>query len=512
MTETFFEIISKTLSFEVLTVLPALMIFTMGIVTIIYNKLLSNSITRSFLTGACIFFSILAILSQNYILTFIALESLSGVCFLLILISKKVSRRVAISYFVIHAFAGVLMLVCIMMNWSESKTFQITKISNIVSLKEIILLSSLIINTAMFPFLNWYTKTYSRTDSFSLIILSVITTKTSFFILWKIIPGSGLLFDIGLITLLSSMFLALLTKNVIKFLLLISISSTGFATMAVSYNGFLITEGITNAINFQLVWYMASSAFAIGGFLTLYGFIANQECSSSSFASMKHYFQEYGSSIHFVIPAIIFGLCVASFPLTASFFAKGEIIKFFVEEKTFYVILKSVNIVFIIFAIKLITPVFHSVEFFMLDKRGNKLAIILYIFVGILMFLNLLYPFFVKTKMSFFGLSVEFFTFVAYTLIAIATFFLLDFILKITNAKYLIEIAVYDFNFFKIRIFFFFKLLKAKIHILLDSLTHKRKDLKEVLVFSKISPSASIVISICLMLLFFTSNYVSNFI
>lgn len=488
----FFSVFENILSFKELNVLPAFLMFVIAVITIFYNKLLSKNGYRTIFISFATFFSIIAILSVNFILTFIAIEMLSIFCFLLVLIATTVKRRVAISYFLIHSFAGILMLIAIMMNYSENNTFVIQKNFSNISLKEVIMLTSLAINTALFPFTQWYTKTYSRVDSFSLIILSVITTKTAFFILWKIIPGSTILFEIGFATLVIATFFALITTNIVKFLLLTSIASMGFATIGISYHNFLVAEGISAEINSQLVWYIASSAISICGFLTLYGFITNNECKNNSFSTIKDYFQHCGSSVHFIIPSIVFGICLASFPFTASFIAKTNITKFFVEEELLYYVLKASSIAFIMFAIKLILPVCHSVSFFKLDVKGVKLSIILYSFVFLLVVLNVVFLLLSKIKYNIFGISVEFFSFVAYTAVAGVILISLDFALKATNAKRMIEVLVHDVNFFRRRFLLLFISARRKLHELTEEVFLQRKKLKDILVFSKISPSLSV--------------------
>lgn len=510
MADIFIKTLSSFFIFNQLSLLPSLLIFSMGVVTILYNQLFNRNAIRSLVMAGAILFSIIAILSVNLIIVFIALETLSGLCFILILLSAKVKRRVAINYFLIHAFAGVLMIIAIVMNFVETGSFIIKKATTILaSPKEIIMLISLIINTASFPFINWYTKTYSRTDSFSLIILSAITTKTAFFILWKIIPGGNILFEIGFITLVVAMFLALITSNIIKFLLLTSIASMGFSIMAISYNGFLITEGISTAINFELVWYISSSVFAIGGFLVLYGFITNNECTNNSFTSIKNYFQDSGSSAHFVIPSIIFGLCLASFPFTASFIAKTNITKFFVHDKFLYVVLKSSSIAFIMFAIKLIMPVCYGVEFFKLDIKGRRLATILYIFVGLIMAVNIIFALLSHLKYTFFTISVEFFTFIAYTCLAGVLVIILEFMLKVVKAKQFIEILAQDTNLMRRKLLLVVKKTKECFSGAIENIVELKKVRNAVLEFSKITPSSMIFSLIVLFLFFFLTNLIN---
>ena len=496
-------------AFNSLTLLPSLMILCIGIITIIYNQIFTKNFIRSGVIALAIIFSIIAIVSINLVVIFISIETLSGLCFVLILLSAKVKRRVAINYFLIHAFAGVLMIIAIIMHFSETASFAVKKAPSILaSPKEIIMLISLIINIAAFPFMNWYTKTYSRTDSFSLVILSAITTKTAFFILWKIIPGGNILFEIGFITLIIAVLLALITSNIIKFLLLTSVASMGFSVMAISYNGFLITEGISTTISFELIWYIASSVFAIGGFLVLYGFITNTECTNNSFISVRNYFQNSGSSIHFVIPSIIFGLCLASFPFTASFIAKTNITKFFVHDKLLYLVLKGSSIAFVMFAIKIIMQVCYSVEFFKLDKKGKKLTGILYAFVVIVMIINIVFAFISDLKYTFFTISVEFFTFIAYTCLAGVLVIILDFMLKAANAKHLIEVLIYDLNFFRRKFMLGVKKLKAFSNTISDSIIEIKKARSSVLEFSKVTTSAMVLTVVCLFLFLFLINLI----
>lgn len=497
-------------AFNSLTILPSIMIVVLGMVAVIYNHIFTKHLLRSAVICLAVLFSVIAILSINLLVVFIAIETLSGLCFVLILLSAKVKRRVAINYFLVHALAGVLMMIAIVMNFADTGSFDIKKASSILaSPKEIIMLISLIINVAAFPFLNWYTKTYMGTDSFSLIILSAITTKTSFFILWKIIPGGNILFEIGFITLIVAMFLALMTSNIIKFLLLTSIASMGFSIMAISYNGFLITEGISLAINFQLIWYVASSVFAIGGFLVLYGFITNAECHNNSFTSIKNYFQESGSSVHFVIPSIVFGLCIASFPFTASFIAKTNITKFFVHDKLLYVVLKSSSVAFIMFAIKLVMPVCYSVEFFKLDTKGKRLAGILYCFVAIVMAINISFALLSDLKYTFFTISVEVFTFIAYTCVAGVLVIILDFMLKAVNAKHFIEVVIYDLNFFRRKFLLGIKKLKSFSVTLSDFMSDLKKVRSPVLELSKVTPSIMISVFVLILLFLFLINLIN---
>ncbi len=487
-------------SFTEITVIPAILMLIIGGISTFYNNIFTGNHFRTSIMLLATLCSIFAIFSVNYVLTFVAMESLAGLCFLLVLLSKKLKRRLAISYFLIHAFAGVLMIVAIIMNFIETKGFEITKATSLFSLKEVIMLFSLAINVAVFPFTKWYFKTYQQTDSFSLIFLSAITTKTSFFILWKIIPGSKVLFEIGFITLIFAMVFALITKNIIKFLLLTSIASMGFTIMSISYKGFLIAEGILSVINYQLVWYISSSVFAICGFLTLYGFITNNECKDNSFHSIQNYFQEAGSSIHFVIPAIIFGLCLASFPLTASFIAKTNITKFFVEDKLVYYTFKATGVIFIMFAIKLIMPVCYSVEFFKLDSKGKKLATILYLFVGFLMLINIIFLQISKTKINLFTISVEFFIFIAYTLLAGVLLFMLEFSLKALHIKKMVEIIAGDYIFLRRFILLFAHKIKARYHIIIEAFHFKKKKAHLLLPLSKVSPFASLLFVISFLL------------
>jgi formate hydrogenlyase subunit 3/multisubunit Na+/H+ antiporter MnhD subunit len=487
MMENFIDI-KGLFSFTNLTVLPALMIFLISALSVVYNAIFTKNHLRSGIMSLACASSIIAILSVNYIVTFVAIEGLSGLCFLLVLLSKKLKRRLAISYFLIHAFAGVLMVVAIMLNFYDTGSFAIQKASTDFLTKDIIMLLSLAINVASFPFTSWYFRTYQRTDSFSLVLLSAITTKTSFFVLWKIIPGSAILFEIGFITLIFALIFGFVTTNIIKFLLITSVASMGFTIMAVSYHGFLITDGISSEINFQLVWYIASSVFSIGGFLVLYGFITNNECRDNSFYSIRNYFEESGSSLHFVIPAIVFGLCLASFPLTASFIAKGNITKFFVEDKALYYTLKASGIAFMMFAIKLIIPVCYSVEFFRLDSKGKRLAGILYAFVGILMLINIVFFVISRTKLNLFYISVEFFIFIAYSFVAGFLLFMLEFALKVTHAKKLVEVITGDYAFLRGLVLYSAHKIRANYHIAIEVLMGKKQKLKGLLAFSKIPP------------------------
>jgi hypothetical protein len=257
----------------------------------------------------------------------------------------------------------------------------------------------------------------------------------------------------------------------------------------------------------QLVWYLASSVFSVGGFLSLYGFITNNECKDNSFYSIRNYLMECGSSMHFVIPAIVFGFCLASFPFTASFIAKSNITKFFVDETWLYFTLKASTVIFIMFAIKLILPVCYSVEFFKLDKRGRKLASILYMFVFLLMLINVAFFIISKVKINIFIFSVEFFTFIAYTCIAGVLLFMLEFVLKASNAKKIIEVAVQDLNYFRIEFFNIIQTTKAKSIKNIERITTKRKKMKEVLVLSKITPSASISFILILIIAFLTNKF-----
>jgi formate hydrogenlyase subunit 3/multisubunit Na+/H+ antiporter MnhD subunit len=491
-------------SFTNLTILPAILMFSISTLSIIYNIIFTKNNARTVIMLFACISSICAILSLNYIITFIAIEILSGLCFILVLLSKKLKRRLAISYFLIHAFAGVLMIISIVMNFLDTNSFAIYKASDKLLIKDIIMLASLCINVASFPFTGWYLRTYQRTDSFSLVLLSAITTKTSFFVLWKIIPGSAILFDIGFVTLIFALIFAIITENIIKFLLITSVASMGFTIMAISYNGFLITDGISSEINFQLIWYISSSVFSIGGFLVLYGFITNNECRDNSFYSIKNYFEECGSSMHFVVPAIIFGLCLASFPLTASFIAKSNIAKFFVEDKTIYYLIKASGIAFTMFAIKLILPVCYSVEFFNLDTKGKKLASILYCFVVILMALNIAFFLISRTKINLFIISVEFFNFIAYTLVSGASLFILKFILQVTKAKKLFKIITGDYVFFRSLVLRFAHYVKVNYHLFIEALKFRRDGLEKVLVFSKIPPFVSISFIICFIIAFLT--------
>lgn len=438
-------------TFNILTILPSIFILLVSLVSIVYNFLLSDKVVnKSLLIIVACISAIVTICSKNYIIMLSSIEALSGVCFLLVLLSRNIKRRTSLAYFLIHAFAGVLMIVGIIWNFSATGSFEIAKVQNKSSIAEIIILVSLMINTAIFPFMNWYVKTYSKTDAFSLVFLSIITTKTSFFVLWKIVPGGSILFDIGLVTLVIATFLAFITTNVIKYLLFTSIASMGFMIMSISYQGFL-SANISNQINTYLIWYTISSVVSVSGFLVLYGFIANNESHNYSFTSLKEYFSEYGSSVHFLIPACIFGLFLASFPLTTSFIAKENIVKFFVESKVLYLILKVSSITFIMFAIKLVMPIFYSIEFFKLDSKGKRLAFVLYAFVFILFLTNALFFFFVEAKYSLFKISVDFFVFIAYTAIAGLFLMIIEFIFRVLMVKKYFDLVTHFISFIKVR-------------------------------------------------------------
>lgn len=494
--------ISSLFGFNIYTIAPALLLLTVGCLTFFYSLSFSNNKLVNLLIPSTLIGSIIAVFSSNYIITFIALELLSGTCFLLILTSNKMIRRIAIRYFLIHSIGGVIMITGIMWHFYLEKNFLIYK--TLSSPAEYLILLSFVINVALFPFMGWYTKTYSRADAFSLVLLSAITTKSAFFVMWKAIPGSSLIFCIGFTTLIISSLLSFMTKNVLKYLLLVSCASSGFMVMAISYHSFQMTENISEQINSQLIFYISSSVISICGFLTLYGFLAYHECKSNTFNSLKKYFTEHGSSIHFLIPALIFGIFLMAFPFTPAFFAKNTITKFFVQEKLFYTAFKISSVLFIIFGAKLITPLFHTIEFLKLDTRGKKLAATLYSFAFLLLGLAMICFFSLKIKYSIFTISVEFFSFTAYTFIAICMLFLMEGLLKALKLKKFIKIVFHMIRSAKIQGMNSIKKVNAACKSYLEICDNK-KLLKFLPVFPKITPSFGIgsiifVLSICLII------------
>lgn len=512
MLENIAQIVPGLFTINDLTILPSVLIFTIGILTAVYSRVLGYNKYREILILSASSSSILCILSQNFIVTFIAMELLSGFCFLLVIVSKKVRRKTALRYFLIHALAGVLMMIGILMNFNETQTFTISKLffTSTVSPKYWIILVSLIINAAMFPFFTWFTGTYSKVDPFSLILLSTITTKTTFFVICKVLPGSGVLHIIGFITLIFSALLAFTTTDVLKFLLLTSIASLGFATMAVSYHGLLsVGNEIVREINFYIVWYMASSVLSISGFLTLYGFIINTERTGKTFSSIKRYFSEHASSIHFIIPTCIFGLCLAAFPFTVGFLTKSHILQFFVHEKMLYLSLKCGSVIFIMLAIRILMPIFHSIEFFKLDVKGQKLASILYSFAFLLVLLNIFAIYLFNKQYSIFTISVEFFTFMAYAIAAIVSLMILDFLVRVGRFERIISFFLAKTSAAQLMATGILRAFIKSIRPSGQFIISKLDTTKEILVFSKITLSLAVgvIASFAIVLILLVPNF-----
>jgi formate hydrogenlyase subunit 3/multisubunit Na+/H+ antiporter MnhD subunit len=437
-------ILNNTLNlfaFNSFTVLPSFFIFIVSVFASFYNSLFTKNKIRTATIFITYFASIVAILSKNFIVTFIGLELLSLCAFGLVLLANRVQRRVAISYLLVHSLAGIFMFVFIVLNYSQNNTFTISPLKGVLDFKETLLLLAFIINTASIPFFGWYTRTYLRVDAFSLIMLATITTKTSFFVFWRLFPQVSILFEVGLITLIIASVGALLTKNVIKFLLFTSIASMGFSVVSVSFGdfgGFTAVNGIREQVSFQLIWYIASGIFATSGFLVLYGYITHYECKTYSFASITNYFKTHGSSLHFVLLAMVFGLYLSAFPLSTAFIAKTNIAKFFVEDRTIYYTIKASSIIFVLFAIRLVLPVWHSIEFFKLDKNGGKLIAILYLIALTLIGINAFFLFTSDVKYGLFYFSVEFFTFLVYFMIAGILLVLLSLMIQKIKVKSLV--------------------------------------------------------------------------
>jgi multicomponent Na+:H+ antiporter subunit D len=185
--------------------------------------------------------SISALLTDNLLVVFIFLEiMLVAASFLIFNGNNKLSKTIGIAYFKIHAAAGILFLIGLIIHYLEYKNLNISRydLHDFSSIKLSVLhfsmLFALLINIAVPPFSYWLTEGYSSSSPVGSVFLSVYTTKVAIFLIAKMFIGNKDLIFVGIFMSFYGIIYAILENNLRKIISFNIISQLGLILIAIA--------------------------------------------------------------------------------------------------------------------------------------------------------------------------------------------------------------------------------------------------------------------------------------
>jgi formate hydrogenlyase subunit 3/multisubunit Na+/H+ antiporter MnhD subunit len=206
--------------------------------------------------------AVAAVSSTSLINLFIYWELLALFAVLIILMSKHAdAQKVAMKYFAIHIFGGVLFLVGLV---DFVNAFGTDGLDLPLKLSEnwvhYFILIAILINLGLPPFGSWIVDGYSKCSPMASIFLSVFTTKVALFVLMKLFQGNGVLVYFGLAIAIYGAVFCLINKEIRRLLSLSIIHQMGMAVVAIAaldlfYDQFLVSFIAVNVL-YKMVFFM----------------------------------------------------------------------------------------------------------------------------------------------------------------------------------------------------------------------------------------------------------------
>ena len=356
-----------------------------GFFIVLLTKNLTNSIKgNSFVFQAILLtaiFGAMNVVSANDFLTlFISLELLSFPTYFLIA-SKNgyFSKEASFKYLITSAVSTGVFLFGVSYLYGLISTLNLNEIYEIIVEQEtsllytfsaVMIVLGLLSKLAIFPFANWIIDVFKGTETSVLAFLSTIPKLSLFGILCRLIvfPLSGsfeLTFVLAILALITALWAntyAIKERNVKAILACSSAANVGYVLLAAS----LVSVYNLSTVIFYLICYvlMNISAFA---FLN----ITESNSIGTNFEDFQGLSKEnLGLSIAYTIAII--GL--AGFPITSGFIAKIYLFSAIAHSGLifipFLIVLLILTVVALFYYLKLILPLFESVE------RGQVLRVL----------------------------------------------------------------------------------------------------------------------------------------
>ncbi|MDR2008051.1 MAG: hypothetical protein LBQ34_03655 [Alphaproteobacteria bacterium] len=203
--------------------------------------------------------------AENFI-TLIIYWELASVSGTLIILQSNSERKkyVALKYFVIHSLGGVMLIAGAtdFVRILHTEDFPLDYALNINNIGNILILGGILINLALPPFSSWLVDGYSECSPNASIFLSIFTTKSALFVLFRLFHGAEILIYVGIFIAVYGLIFSLFESSLRRILAMSIIHQLGIIIIGVaamkSFDGFLITY-VAVSVLYKLILFMLAA-------------------------------------------------------------------------------------------------------------------------------------------------------------------------------------------------------------------------------------------------------------
>jgi multicomponent Na+:H+ antiporter subunit D len=232
----------------------------------------------------------------------------------------EASSGAARRYLLLHLVGGVL-LVLGAIGWVQSgntlllTTIDMASLSGAERFYAALILASLLLHVAAPPFSAWVADAYPESSPSGMVFLSALTTKAAVFALMRLFPGTELLLWLGLFMIAYGIVYALLENDLRRILAYSIVNQVGFMLVGIGIGSELALLGV------------AAHAFCHILYKSLLVMSAGAVWEATNERRCTHLGGLYRSMPWTTAAALVGGLAISAFPLTAGFISKSLIVE-----------------------------------------------------------------------------------------------------------------------------------------------------------------------------------------
>lgn len=238
--------------------------------------------------------------------------------------SRETTRQIGYRFLITHLVAGLLLLVGILMHFTETGSLMI----DIPKAGHAFFLLGIGTKAAVVPLHFWLPSTYPRVSPAATVILSIFTTKAGIFVLARLLSGQLLLSYAGAFMALFGIFMALRQTRMRSLLVYHIISQLGYMVASIGIGGELgVNGGLLHMFNHMV--YKGLLLMTAASAMYMYG--------TEDLASQQK------KPIWLTLLAIAASLAIVGIPPFNGYVSKG-IIKYAVEGQLLAILLQLASI------------------------------------------------------------------------------------------------------------------------------------------------------------------------
>lgn len=177
----------------------------------------------------------------------------------------KQAAQAGYRYLMYHMVGGAILFAGISIHSITSGDWSITSFASAApTWGPILILSGVLINTALPPFHTWLPDSYPRASVAGSVFLSAFTTKTAVYVLARCFPGWEFLFYAGVIMALYGVCYAMISNDIRQILSYHIISQVGYMVAAIGWGGEFAINGASsyayNHLLYKALMFMGAGA------------------------------------------------------------------------------------------------------------------------------------------------------------------------------------------------------------------------------------------------------------